>query len=103
MHKRYMLGSLTRMENAGPRRAMTPPKLGTRVMRPAINAQTGASGTCNRRRPVSHSTATHKPSMVTARHQLTSALPAVRRRSELLDENGLAAGSPCLAAGGSDA
>jgi hypothetical protein len=67
------------MEKAGPRSAITPPKLGIRVMSAAISAQTGARGTFSSKSPISHSTATQSPWMVTARHQLTSAVPAVRR------------------------
>ena len=78
MHKRYMLGWLTRIVKAGPNREITPPKLGIKVISAATRAQTGARGTRSSNSPISHRTPTQSPWIVTARHQLNSALPAVR-------------------------
>src|SRR3984885_9723488 len=70
---------VTRMQKTGPISAITPPMLGTNAINPATSAHAGASGTRRISRPISHSTATQSASMETARHQFTSALPAVRR------------------------
>ncbi len=69
----------TRMQKVGPISAMTPPMFGTKAISPATSAHAGASGTRRISKPISHSTATHNASIDMARHQFTSAVPAVRR------------------------
>src|SRR5271154_917024 len=68
---------LSRMAKTGPSSPMTGPKLGMKVISPAISAHRGASGTPISSSPTSHRTAQQNASIETARHQFTSALPAV--------------------------
>ena len=68
-----------RMLNVGPDERDHTAYVGNECHSPATSAHAGASGTWSSMRPINHSTASHSAWMVAARHQLSTAFPAVRR------------------------